>query len=51
MRSGRGGVEHARQRIQRGEAPDREGLDGVVLLLGGVLVCVPGFIGDFLGAT
>jgi UPF0716 protein FxsA len=48
-RAGRGVVEHARQRILRGETPDREVLDGVVLLLGGVLVCVPGFIGDFLG--
>jgi UPF0716 protein FxsA len=48
-RAGTGVVQHARERIQRGEAPDREVLDGVVLLLGGVLVCVPGFIGDALG--
>ena len=48
-RAGRGVIDHARQRIRRGETPDREVLDGVVLLLGGVLVCVPGFIGDFLG--
>jgi UPF0716 protein FxsA len=48
-RSGSGVIEHARQRIQRGEAPEREVLDGVVLLLGGVLVCIPGFIGDVLG--
>jgi UPF0716 protein FxsA len=48
-RAGTGVVEQARQRIQRGESPNREVLDGVVLLLGGVLVCVPGFIGDALG--
>jgi UPF0716 protein FxsA len=48
-RAGTGVVEHARQRIQRGETPNREVLDGVVLLLGGVLVCIPGFVGDVLG--
>jgi UPF0716 protein FxsA len=48
-RAGTGVVNHARERIRRGEAPDREVLDGVVLLIGGVLVCIPGFIGDVLG--
>jgi UPF0716 protein FxsA len=48
-RAGTGVIEHARQRITRGETPDREVLDGVVLLIGGVLVCIPGFIGDVLG--
>lgn len=48
-RAGTGVLEHARQRIRRGERPDREMLDGVVLLLAGVMVCVPGFIGDVLG--
>jgi UPF0716 protein FxsA len=48
-RAGTGVVNHARERIRRGETPDREVLDGVVLLLGGVLVCIPGFIGDAVG--
>jgi UPF0716 protein FxsA len=48
-RAGTGVIEHARARIQQGETPDREVLDGVVVLLGGVLICVPGFIGDALG--
>jgi UPF0716 protein FxsA len=29
--------------------PTRELLDGLVVLIGGVLICVPGFIGDALG--
>ena len=48
-RAGTGVVEHARRRIRKGETPDREVLDGVVLLLAGVLVCIPGFVGDALG--
>jgi UPF0716 protein FxsA len=37
------------QRLARGEVPTRELLDGVVVLSGGILVCVPGFISDALG--
>jgi UPF0716 protein FxsA len=48
-RAGTGVLEHARARIRRGETPDREVLDGVVLLFGGVLVCIPGFVGDLVG--
>jgi UPF0716 protein FxsA len=40
---------HARERLVRGEAPTRELLDGLVVLLGGVLICIPGFVGDALG--
>lgn len=38
-----------RERLERGEIPNRELLDGLVVLLGGVMICVPGFIGDALG--
>ena len=36
-------------RLARGEVPTRELLDGIVVLIGGVMICVPGFIGDALG--
>jgi UPF0716 protein FxsA len=48
-RAGIGVIDHARARMARGEAPDVELLDGVVLLIGGALVIVPGFIGDVVG--
>jgi UPF0716 protein FxsA len=48
-RAGIGVIDHARARMARGELPDGEVLDGVVLLLGGALVLVPGFIGDVIG--
>jgi UPF0716 protein FxsA len=48
-RAGLGVLSHARERLARGESPNRELLDGVVLLLGGFLVCVPGFISDVVG--
>jgi UPF0716 protein FxsA len=48
-RAGLGVLTHARERLARGESPNRELLDGVVLLLGGFLVCVPGFISDVVG--
>jgi UPF0716 protein FxsA len=48
-RAGTGVVEHARTRIRRGETPDREVLDGVGVLFGGILVCIPGFVGDAVG--
>lgn len=38
-----------RQRLLLGEVPTRELLDGLVVLVGGVLICVPGFVGDLLG--
>jgi UPF0716 protein FxsA len=40
---------HTRERLSQGEVPTRELLDGLVVLIGGVLICVPGFIGDALG--
>ncbi len=40
---------HTRERLSRGEVPTRELLDGLVVLIGGVMICIPGFIGDALG--
>jgi UPF0716 protein FxsA len=48
-RVGFGVLAHTRERLGRGEVPTRELLDGLVILIGGVLICVPGFIGDALG--
>jgi UPF0716 protein FxsA len=48
-RAGLGVLAHARVRLARGEPPERELLDGVVLLAGGALVCIPGFVGDVIG--
>jgi UPF0716 protein FxsA len=36
-------------RLARGEVPTRELLDGLVVLLGGALICIPGFITDAIG--
>ncbi len=48
-RAGLGVLDHARARLARGESPDADLLDGVVLLIGGAAVCIPGFIGDAIG--
>jgi UPF0716 protein FxsA len=48
-RVGFGVLAHTRQRLERGEVPTREVLDGIVVLIGGVLICIPGFVGDALG--
>ena len=48
-RVGVGVLAHTRERLGRGEVPTRELLDGLVILIGGALICVPGFIGDALG--
>jgi len=48
-RVGVGVLAHTQQRLARGEVPTRELLDGLVILLGGMLICIPGFIGDALG--
>jgi UPF0716 protein FxsA len=48
-RVGFGVLAHARARLDAGEPPTREVLDGVLVLIGGVLICIPGFIGDALG--
>jgi len=46
---GLGVLAHTQERLVRGEMPTRELLDGLVILIGGVMICVPGFIGDALG--
>jgi UPF0716 protein FxsA len=48
-RVGFGIFAHTQQRLNQGEVPTRELLDGLVVLVGGVLICVPGFLGDALG--
>lgn len=46
---GAGALGRARSRLARGETPTGEVLDGLVALAGGLLVCVPGFVGDTIG--
>jgi UPF0716 protein FxsA len=48
-RVGFGVLAHTRERLARGEVPTRELLDGLVVLIGGVMICVPGFVGDAFG--
>jgi UPF0716 protein FxsA len=48
-RVGSGVLAHTRERLALGEVPTRELLDGLVVLIGGVMICVPGFIGDAVG--
>jgi UPF0716 protein FxsA len=48
-RVGFGVLAHTQQRLARGEVPTGELLDGLVVLIGGVMICVPGFVGDALG--
>jgi UPF0716 family protein affecting phage T7 exclusion len=48
-RVGFGVLVHTQERLARGEVPTRELFDGLVVLAAGVLICVPGFIGDALG--
>lgn len=39
----------ARERLTRGELPEREMFDGLLLALGGLLLLLPGFISDLFG--
>jgi len=48
-RVGFGVLVHTQERLALGEVPTRELFDGLVVLAAGVLICVPGFIGDALG--
>jgi UPF0716 protein FxsA len=48
-RVGVGVFAHTQERLARGEVPTRELLDGLVVLIAGVMICIPGFIGDALG--
>jgi UPF0716 protein FxsA len=48
-RVGLGMLARTQERLARGEGPTRDLLDGLVILIGGAMICVPGFIGDALG--
>jgi UPF0716 protein FxsA len=48
-RVGFGVLVHTQERLARGEVPTRELFDGLVVLAAGVMICIPGFIGDALG--
>ena len=48
-RVGSGVVARTRERLAFREVPTRELLDGLVVLIGGLMICVPGFIGDAVG--
>jgi UPF0716 protein FxsA len=48
-RVGIGVLARAQDRLNGGELPTGELLDGVVVLVGGLMICVPGFISDGLG--
>ena len=48
-RVGLGVLARTQQRLAAGELPTRELLDGVLVLGGGVMICVPGFISGALG--
>lgn len=48
-RVGLGVLAQTRERLGRGELPTRELLDGLVVFLAGVMICVPGFVGDAFG--
>jgi UPF0716 protein FxsA len=48
-RVGLGVWRRAQARVQSGETPGREIVDGVLVLAGGALLAVPGFISDLFG--
>jgi UPF0716 protein FxsA len=48
-RVGVGVLARAQDRLAAGELPTRELLDGVIVLVGGLMICIPGFISDGLG--
>jgi UPF0716 protein FxsA len=42
-------IQRVRERIERGEVPGKEMVDGLLVLIGGVLLLAPGFVTDALG--
>lgn len=48
-RVGFGVLARTKERLAQGAIPTRELLDGLVVLLGGVMICVPGYLSDALG--
>jgi UPF0716 protein FxsA len=50
-REGLGVLRRARQRMDAGEVPGRELIDGVLILFAGALLLTPGFVTDALGVV
>lgn len=48
-RAGAGAVQRIRRAVNAGETPDREVVDGALILLAGVLLILPGFVSDAVG--
>ena len=48
-RSGLGVLRQIRERLFRGEIPGKELVDGLLILLGGLLMLTPGFLTDAVG--
>ena len=48
-RSGLGVLRQIRERLARGEIPAKELVDGLLILVGGLLMLTPGFLTDALG--
>ena len=48
-RSGLGVLRQIRERLARGEIPGKELVDGLLILVGGLLMLTPGFLTDALG--
>lgn len=48
-RCGLGVLRQIRERLSRGEIPGRELLDGLLILVGGLLMLTPGFLTDAVG--
>jgi len=42
-------IQRVRERLDRGELPGKELLDGLLVLTGGILLLVPGFVTDAVG--
>jgi len=48
-RAGAGAVSRIRRAVNAGETPDREVIDGALIMLAAVLLILPGFVGDAVG--
>ena len=48
-RSGLGVMRQIRERLARGEVPGKELVDGLLILVGGLLMLTPGFLTDAVG--
>ena len=48
-RSGLGVLRQIQERLSRGEIPGRELVDGLLILVGGLLMLTPGFLTDAVG--